>query len=366
MATFTVSNTILTPDGVPVAGVPVFIYLRPEGSFRTSDKSELVSPLVVTTSPTGVWTTPLEDNLNITPAGSYYEIEERVPPMYGGTQIWNIYVNGVGGNVGDLWVNQNPPPPYMPVYEGPQGPEGLPGAPGPQGPMGPEGPQGEDGLTGPKGDPGPPGADSTVPGPPGPIGPQGPQGIQGNPGADSTVPGPQGPKGDTGPQGIQGPQGPIGNTGPPGPINTVKDDGVAFPQRAGINFVSTAGISTALTDDSANSETEVALSPVFGAVTAETTPGLPAANGSAGTIARSDHTHGTPPAASLKFAADVGGSTAQVITHNLNTRDVIVQLYDKTSFAQVECDVVYTSLNTITLNFSSAPAAASLRVVVIA
>ena len=156
MATFTVSNTILTPAGNPVAGVQVLIFLRPEGCFRTSDKSELVSPLIVTTNASGTWSTPLEDNLNITPAGSYYEIEERVPPMYGGTQIWNIYVLGAGGSVGDLWVNQSPPPPYIPVYEGPQGPEGLPGPPGPQGIQGPEGPEG------PKGDPGPPGLNSYV------------------------------------------------------------------------------------------------------------------------------------------------------------------------------------------------------------
>lgn len=59
--------------------------------------------------------------------------------MYGGTQIWNIYVLGAGGWVGDLWTTQNPPPAYLPVYEGPQGPEGLPGPPGPQGPKGDEG-----------------------------------------------------------------------------------------------------------------------------------------------------------------------------------------------------------------------------------
>ena len=294
MATFTVSNTILTPAGNPVAGVQVLISLRPEGCFRTSDKAELVSPLVVTTNASGVWSTPLEDNLNITPAGSYYEIEERIPPIYGGTQIWNIYVLGAGGSVGDLWVNQNPPPPYVPVYEGPQGPEGLPGAPGPIGPQGIQGEPGEQGETGPKGDPGPPGANSTVPGPPGAQGPQGIQGPKGDTGAASTVPGPpgsQGPKGDTGAQGIQGSQGPIG---PPGPINTVKDDGVAFPQRAGLNFVSTPGIATALTDDAANTETEVALTPVFGVITASTSFAQAKADGVAGTIARSDQVHGTP------------------------------------------------------------------------
>lgn len=67
-----------------------------------------------------------------------------------------------------------------------------------------------------------------------------------------------------------------------------------------------------------------------------------------------------------KFAVDVGdgASTAVTVTHNLNTRDVVVGLYDKTSNAEVETDVVHATVNTLTLNFAVAPTAAQYRCVV--
>jgi hypothetical protein len=136
MATFVVSNYLVGPDGSALAGVKVYISIKPENAFRISDGAELVSPLSLVSDATGFWTTPLEDNLNISPAGSYYEVVEQVPPIYGGTQIWNIYVNGAGGRLGQLWSSQVPPPPYIPVYEGPMGPQGPPG---PQGPAGTSG-----------------------------------------------------------------------------------------------------------------------------------------------------------------------------------------------------------------------------------
>lgn len=68
-----------------------------------------------------------------------------------------------------------------------------------------------------------------------------------------------------------------------------------------------------------------------------------------------------------RFAQDVGGSTAQVITHNLNTLDTVTQVYRKASpFDQIECDVEHTSTTTSTLRFTVAPAAAEYRVVVLA
>ena len=66
-----------------------------------------------------------------------------------------------------------------------------------------------------------------------------------------------------------------------------------------------------------------------------------------------------------KYAADVGGSTSQVITHNLGSRDVTVMVRENSgSYAQVFCDVEMTSVNTITLRFAKAPTANSLRVIV--
>ena len=54
-----------------------------------------------------------------------------------------------------------------------------------------------------------------------------------------------------------------------------------------------------------------------------------------------------------------------MITHNLNTRDVVVQVYRTTTpWDEVECDIERTSTTTCTLRFSTAPSAAEYRVVV--
>ena len=80
-----------------------------------------------------------------------------------------------------------------------------------------------------------------------------------------------------------------------------------------------------------------------------------------------DGRYATLGSAAKRYATDVGGSTSQVITHNLSTLDVIIQVYRKASpFDQVECDVEHTSTSTATLRFAVAPAAAEYRVVVLA
>ena len=66
-----------------------------------------------------------------------------------------------------------------------------------------------------------------------------------------------------------------------------------------------------------------------------------------------------------KYAANVGGATSQVITHNLNSRDVVVSVYENSSpYAEVYCDVERTSVDTVTLKFAKAPAANEYRVVI--
>ena len=64
--------------------------------------------------------------------------------------------------------------------------------------------------------------------------------------------------------------------------------------------------------------------------------------------------------------ATIGGATSQVVTHNLNTRDVLVNVYRTlTPWDTVECDVERTSTTTITLRFAVAPAANEYSVVVV-
>jgi hypothetical protein len=69
----------------------------------------------------------------------------------------------------------------------------------------------------------------------------------------------------------------------------------------------------------------------------------------------------------LLYAANVGdnSSTSITVTHNLGTKDVIVQLWDNTTpFAQMECDVEHATTSTVTLKFATAPTTGQYRVVV--
>ena len=65
-------------------------------------------------------------------------------------------------------------------------------------------------------------------------------------------------------------------------------------------------------------------------------------------------------------AANVGDGTNTVyaVTHNLGTRDVIVQLYDNATFDSVYVDTVRTSTNVVTLTFATAPSSNAYRVLI--
>lgn len=66
------------------------------------------------------------------------------------------------------------------------------------------------------------------------------------------------------------------------------------------------------------------------------------------------------------FAANVGNgtNTSFVLTHNLNTRDITVHVYNNTTFEKVFVDFVATTVNTATVTFATAPAANAFRVVI--
>ena len=59
-----------------------------------------------------------------------------------------------------------------------------------------------------------------------------------------------------------------------------------------------------------------------------------------------------------------GSATAYTITHNLGSRDVIVQIYDNSSYDTVFADVVRTSSSVVTITFATAPTTNDIRVLV--
>ena len=64
------------------------------------------------------------------------------------------------------------------------------------------------------------------------------------------------------------------------------------------------------------------------------------------------------------YAADVGGATSVTINHNLGTRDVVVQLYDNTTYDTVYADTIRLDTNNVRFLFRTAPAAAAYRCVI--
>lgn len=68
-----------------------------------------------------------------------------------------------------------------------------------------------------------------------------------------------------------------------------------------------------------------------------------------------------------KYAETLGSSaTSYTVTHNLGTTDVTVQIFEAAiPFAQVEADVLRSNVNSVVINFASAPSAGEYRVVVV-
>ena len=77
-----------------------------------------------------------------------------------------------------------------------------------------------------------------------------------------------------------------------------------------------------------------------------------------------------PPASTVttyKTTWTTSGGTSLVVTHNLGTTDVMIQIYDITSGQTIEIDsAVRTSTTQVTLTASSAPPAGSWRVLILA
>lgn len=57
------------------------------------------------------------------------------------------------------------------------------------------------------------------------------------------------------------------------------------------------------------------------------------------------------------YSEAIGGATSVTVTHNLGSRNVIVQMYDTSSYDTVYADVTRTTTSAITVDFASAPSA---------
>lgn len=151
---------------------------------------------------------------------------------------------------------------------------------------------------------------------------------------------------------------PFGGTGVASPTA----NGILVGQGAGVMTVVTGAQFTVLRAGAAGA-------PAFGAVNLDqavaVTGTLPIGNGGGYTSAATAKTAlGFP----TKFTSTVGdgAAVAYVLTHNLNTRDVQVSVYRTASpWDVVIVDVEMTTVNTVTLRFAVAPAAAAFSAVII-
>jgi len=69
-------------------------------------------------------------------------------------------------------------------------------------------------------------------------------------------------------------------------------------------------------------------------------------------------------ASNEQYTADIGGATSIAVTHNLGTRDVMVQLYDVSSYDTVYADVTRNTVNQVTVDFTTAPSAGDIRILI--
>lgn len=103
----------------------------------------------------------------------------------------------------------------------------------------------------------------------------------------------------------------------------------------------------------------------LGTITAGTWQGTPVALANGGTGGTTATQARTNLGAVGKYAVLNGGTTTDTITHNLNTTDVLVQARQVSDGYFVEPDIYVSDANTVTISYAIAPAASSLRIVVI-
>lgn len=103
-------NTIKDPSGNVLSNVQVIVTLMPTAGFRNDYSLAEVARRVDTDTDTfGYWELPLEANANITPANTWYEVNELIPDVDGGKRVWYVRVAaGVAASVSASQVTSLP------------------------------------------------------------------------------------------------------------------------------------------------------------------------------------------------------------------------------------------------------------------
>ena len=151
-----------------------------------------------------------------------------------------------------------------------------------------------------------------------------------------------------------------------GDTYTVTADGLFFSEQVRIGDFLIAEVATAAAAGSALANWTVVQSNIDIATAAATSgaaiKGISGYDSADFTV----DTAGWVQLANKTFTASIGNgsATSYTITHNLNSFDVIVQLYDLSSYDTVYADVVRTSADVVTVNFTTAPTTNDIRVLI--
>lgn len=108
MATSTITNTLLNPAGTPVVGALVRVTLMPGPGFRIVTGTEVARVIETTTNASGVWSLVLEENASISPANTYYVVDEFHPARSGGPTRYIIQVGAADQSVFASMVSPSP------------------------------------------------------------------------------------------------------------------------------------------------------------------------------------------------------------------------------------------------------------------
>ena len=148
---------------------------------------------------------------------------------------------------------------------------------------------------------------------------------------------------------------------------TISANSVALGADTTGNYVASIGASNGV---AATGTGEGAAVSITGVNASETAVGVVELATQAEVDAGADTTRVVTPAtlssnlSAQSYSTDIGGSSSVVVTHNLGTRDVIVQVYSNSTYESVYMDVERTTTNTVTFSTAVVMAADAYRVLI--